>query len=625
MDPSPGASWLQHHVPVASLGTERACSRIVERRTQGCVWRGMGVIFKLSALCEARLLAVLVCLFPLARAVREEQARHRVDSAAHNTGNDQLIVFFNEDAQDDLLVICGQDKHGATTPQLSWIAGQSNMTYLLPSGTCRHVYTGIVTGAAGAFTNDHLELLQACMPGGIQSWHLDARIHTPELVVNPTQNGPRGMSLFRASPAAASSHTLNASAGSQQQDPYTNNPFLPPRLDDQRQMGMGLQLDRSSGLQQVPGSNMLWGLDRIDQLALPLNQKYQWGLSSTNMGQGVTIYLLDTGIRASHQEFTQGGSWQSSRATHGAQFGVLEDGATAGSDCDGHGTLVASVAGGWATGVAKLASLVSVQVLDCNATGPSSDTLAGLEWVAENAEPPAVVIMSLGSDSEFAAPMEQAVRRLVQDFNLTVVSAAGNSRKDACNTSPANVDVVITVGASEVENKFSPDQEQQDILYTWSNTGNCTDLFAPGVNIYGACGGQGRCPDVNDTAYTWDTGTSFAAPFVAGAAAVYLSDHPLALPSEVKAALMSAATQGQMDLSDALPGTPNAFLSSLLFGPPVAAASGPDQATAESASDWVSIACEAGSGINGPGRVACDQGQAAGPSQAMVKPSVPSG
>lgn len=89
-----------------------------------------------------------------------------------------------------------------------------------------------------------------------------------------------------------------------------------------------------------------------------------------------------------------------------------------------------------------------------------------------------------------------------------------------------------------------------------------------------------RCPSVNDTAYTYDTGTSFAAPFVAGAAAIYLSDHPLARPAEVKAALVSAASQSQMNLSTALPGTPNAFLSSLLLGPPVAAAAGPIQNTA---------------------------------------------
>ena len=128
----------------------------------------------------------------------------------------------------------------------------------------------------------------------------------------------------------------------------------------------------------------------------------------------------------------------------------------------------------------------------------------------------------------------------------------------------------------------------------------------------------GRCPNLSDSAYSWDTGTSFSAPFVAGTAAVYLSDHPLALPAEVKAAILSAASQGQLDMSGALPGTPNACLSSLLLGPPVAAASGPNQIERMPPGDWSSIACKAGDDT-----VSCDEGQpatAAAPSQNMAKP-----
>ena len=133
----------------------------------------------------------------------------------------------------------------------------------------------------------------------------------------------------------------------------------------------------------------------------------------------------------------------------------------------------------------------------------------------------------------------------------------------------------------------------------------------------------GRCPNVNDSAYSWDTGTSFSAPFVAGAAAIYLSDHPLALPAEVKAAILSTASQGHLDLSSALPGTSDAFLSSLLLGPPVAAASGPNQNGRMPPGERASAACKAANGT-----VSCDEGQtatAAAPSQNIAKPSVPSG
>ncbi|KAK9798184.1 hypothetical protein WJX73_010803 [Symbiochloris irregularis] len=247
-------------------------------------------------------------------------------------------------------------------------------------------------------------------------------------------------------------------------------------------------------------------------------------------GRGVTIYTLDSGVLASHREFqTWGGNV--SRASYGYSFLANSTGATA-LDCNGHGTHTASTAIGSNVGVAKEAEVVAVQVLGCEGDGTVSQVLAGLDWVARSYQPPAIVAMSLGTqDSQESAALDAAVTSLVEQYNITVVVAAGNQASNSCIFSPAHSPNAITVGATDSTNKFSA-VGNEDLLYSYTNTGPCVSLFAPGVNILGACGGPSRCPAVNDSAYTWASGTSMSTPHVAGLAAIYLSTHPEASPAQ---------------------------------------------------------------------------------------------
>jgi len=271
-----------------------------------------------------------------------------------------------------------------------------------------------------------------------------------------------------------------------------------------------------------------WGLDRLDQSALPLSGTYTYG----NDGSGVTVYIVDTGILYGHTDF--GG-----RATAG--YDAVTSGGTA-VDCNGHGTHVAGTVGGTKYGVAKNVQLVGVRVLDCTGSGSSSGVIAGLDWVLQqkqaNPSRPMVVNMSLGGGASTA--LDNAVASLTS-AGVTVVVAAGNSTADACTQSPARAPSAITVGATDNTDHFA----------SFSNYGTCVDLDAPGVSITSDY-------YTSSTATATMSGTSMATPHTTGAAALYLSANPSATPAQVTSALTSNATASKVVGAPA--GTPNLLL-----------------------------------------------------------------
>lgn len=256
----------------------------------------------------------------------------------------------------------------------------------------------------------------------------------------------------------------------------------------------------------------IWNLDRIDQRDLPLNKTYTYSAS----GNGVTAYVIDTGVWFRHPEF-QG------RARSGYDFVDNDRNA---KDCNGHGTHVAGTISGKKYGVAKNIEVVALRVLGCDGRGPFSQVIAGVDWVTKHADHPAVANVSIGGRPN--QTVDDAITASIES-EITYTIAAGNDHADACNYSPARTPLALTVGASD----------KTDQQWRHSNVGRCLDLYAPGVMI--------RSVWPSNTGITNTiSGTSFAAPHVAGTAALYLQVHPNATPAQVSDAILGGATKGRL-------------------------------------------------------------------------------
>ncbi|WEH27783.1 S8 family peptidase [Streptomyces sp. AM 3-1-1] len=269
-----------------------------------------------------------------------------------------------------------------------------------------------------------------------------------------------------------------------------------------------------------------WGLDRIDQENLPLSRSYTYPDSA---GQGVTAYVIDTGVRITHQDF--GG-----RASYG--YDAVDNDNTA-QDGNGHGTHVAATIAGTSYGVAKKAKVVGVRVLNNAGSGTTAQVVAGIDWVTAHAVKPAVANMSLGGGAD--STIDAAVRRSIAS-GVTYAVAAGNESTNASTKSPARVGEAITVGATT----------STDAKASYSNYGSVVDLFAPGSSITSAWG-------TGDTATNTINGTSMATPHVTGAAAVYLAGHTSATPAQVSSALVAGASTGVVTSPGS--GSPNRLLN----------------------------------------------------------------
>ncbi|NUT36103.1 MAG: S8 family peptidase [Hamadaea sp.] len=294
---------------------------------------------------------------------------------------------------------------------------------------------------------------------------------------------------------------------------------------------------QQNGVHSISGTQSptpSWGLDRIDQRALPLNNSYTYPVTAS----GVRAYIIDTGVRFAHNDF--GG-----RAVTG--YDAIDGGSA--DDANGHGTHVAGTVGGTSYGVAKGVTLVGVRVLNASGQGTTAQVVAGIDWVTGDHDPGelAVANMSLGGGVD--TTLDNAVANSIND-GITYALAAGNDNgANACNTSPARVGAAITVGSTT----------SSDARSSFSNIGTCLDIFAPGSSITSAW-------YTSNTATNTISGTSMATPHVAGAAALVLAQNTSYTPAQVRDYLVNNATTGVV--TNPGTGSPNRLLYVVNTGTP---------------------------------------------------------
>ena len=281
-------------------------------------------------------------------------------------------------------------------------------------------------------------------------------------------------------------------------------------------------LVRAAGEQKSPPS---YGIDRVDQKDLPLDDLYRY----TGTGEGIVTYGIDTGVNKEHPDFE-------GRASYGPD---LVNGDEESKDDNGHGSHTAGTIMGKTFGVAKAATHVAIKVLDQGGTGPDDTTIEALDWIVQNGQKPGVINMSITADEHPHQAMNEATEAASKAGFLSA-AAAGNDMGDACKNSPASAPTALTVGATGKTDKRA----------MFSSIGKCLDLFAPGENITSA--------SHNGDGSATMSGTSMAAPHVAGAAAVYFGDHKEATVQEAHDAIVGAATKGKVKEPGS--GSPNLLL-----------------------------------------------------------------